>query len=616
MTGIPVERPDWYYKLDGVALSLGVTSFQNLMWLFFPIVRVSPLFDALGLPFEKRIRYHRWLGHMTMVILATHGFLYWIVRVSVDQWVEEALQWTDHRNVNNFAGGISLWFGIALWVTALEWTRRRYFEVFYRTHIVSFVGFLIFGILHAPGMHVYLGAGLLIYCLDLVLRLTQLSTPVKVKWSGSTSDGSIAVIGFDTVKPLCPFSTFFVNIGSISKVQWHPVTPVMMGGGTGMKVCFKKFGNWTSRLVEEAAAGRLTTARLEGPFSTTADSCHFHEHEYLVMVAGGIAITPLLTILKKLVIANAWDAGKVGRRRSAKADEPSPRGAPRARKVVVLWTMRNIAEAELMDEELFAYSRAQPDLLDIRIHYTGKVPLDNWTGTMIRVKKEVDHADMISAEFGDTRASKSGKASPAVPHIEPNQVGDLFRRVSPTTLPMYSGPLHLAGLNILVYAAALMGLIMGISYPLEAIRSGEETSRGKVDMVVMFTMCMMAIGAVTLFVFPAHLSLYRRAREKQALQMVAAPKPEPTKLSSTTILWISRTQDISMDGMDLVAGPREISDTPVFSASTIDWIKENRKNGRPDVDKVLDDVNAHLSPGCTAAVITAGARCCEPLATE
>jgi len=609
VTGNPLLHPNWYYDLDGVALSLGVTSFQNLMWLFFPIVRVSPLFEALGLPFEKRIRYHRLLGHFTMFILATHGLAYWTLRfcVSGQEWVDEALNWTDHRSVNNLAGGISLAFGVAVWVTALEWTRRRYFEVFYRTHIVGFVGFLIFGILHAPGMHVYLGAGLLLYCLDLVLRLTQLSTRVKVKWSGSTSDKSIAVLGFDTAKPLCPFSTFFVNIESISKVQWHPVTPVMMGGGTAMKVCFKKFGKWTSRLVEEAMAGTLTTARLEGPYSATPDIRCFQEHEYLVMVAGGIAITPLLTILKKLVISNATEpSGRPGGGLRLGHPSCSDDESVFRRKVVVLWTMRNISEAELMDEELFSYCRARPDLLEVRIYYTGKSELRDWTGTMIR---DESRRGKNSQRLDANRIVESSKFEPKTEFWKAFRQG--FRRISPTALLQHRGPLHLAVLHIVVYAAAFMGLILGMSYRLEALRAGEEVARGKVDVVAMFSMSMMAIGAATLLVFPGHLLLYRKAKRIRAHEELLETgmvkvSPARHKLSPLTLMWIQGTHDVSLAGLDLVSGPRKILDTPVLTDTTVQWIRHNRKLGRPDVDEVLDDVSGKLSPGHTAAVITAG----------
>lgn len=35
--------------------------------LFYPVTRGSPLLQALGVSYPAAIRYHRWLGHWTMV---------------------------------------------------------------------------------------------------------------------------------------------------------------------------------------------------------------------------------------------------------------------------------------------------------------------------------------------------------------------------------------------------------------------------------------------------------------------------------------------------------------------------------------------------------------------
>lgn len=243
-----------------------------------------------------------------------------------------------------------------------------------------------------------------------------------------------------------------------------------------MQVCFKKFGKWTSRLVDEAAAGTLTTARLEGPYSATPDIRCFQEHEYLVMVAGGIAITPLLTILKMLVISNAAEpSGRPGRRLRLGYPPSSDEDPVFRRKVVVLWTMRNISEAELMDEELFSYCRARPDLLDLRIHYTGRSELGGWAGTMIRDESRCGkNTQRLDADRIVENSEFEGKTKSWGAFLQ------CLHRISPTAILQHRGPLHLAVLHIFVYAAAFMGLILGMSYRLEALRAGEEVCRGKV----------------------------------------------------------------------------------------------------------------------------------------
>lgn len=471
------------------------------------------------------------------------------------------------------AGAISLGFGLVLWVTALEWTRRKYFEVFYRTHIVGFLGFIVFGILHSPGMHIYLSAGLLLYCLDLVLRLTQMSTPVEVKWSAVTSDRTISVLGIDNAKPLCPLSTFFVSVKNISMAQWHPVTPVSIYDGSGMKVCFKQYGKWTKDLVRKAGEGLVPSIKIDGPYHATPDICKIQEHEWVVAIAGGIAITPLLTILKELAacsqsffvddsVGHMDSKGDKHVKKADSGDDSSSGGqvTSATRGILVVWSMRSIAEAELMDEELFQYSREHPDILDLRIHYTGKDDISKWTG------------QMILNEDGEAKGyASAGKGKQRSGWLE---LGGWINRLSPQALPLHLGKMHLALLHTVMYGGGLMGYILARAYGLEISRASVLVYRGKVDVVSIFSIFMMAIGMMMLFVFPAHLFMYAKAKRGR--------------------------KDDNLETGTLGAK------VPRLSPTTVEWIKQNKRAGRPDLEGLLDDISGKLHPGRTAAVITAG----------
>ena len=56
-----------------VCQCFGNATTLNVMLLFFPISRSSFLHWWLGTDFPALIRYHRWLGHGTFVILIIHG---------------------------------------------------------------------------------------------------------------------------------------------------------------------------------------------------------------------------------------------------------------------------------------------------------------------------------------------------------------------------------------------------------------------------------------------------------------------------------------------------------------------------------------------------------------
>lgn len=41
--------------------------------LFIPVARGSPLLRIIDVPFEQAIKYHRWMGYLTAILVAIHG---------------------------------------------------------------------------------------------------------------------------------------------------------------------------------------------------------------------------------------------------------------------------------------------------------------------------------------------------------------------------------------------------------------------------------------------------------------------------------------------------------------------------------------------------------------
>ena len=57
-------------------------------------------------------------------------------------------------SINNLAGTISFIFGLLLWVTSVDWVRRRFYQTFHSVHMIGFLGFTLFALLHYSGMWV------------------------------------------------------------------------------------------------------------------------------------------------------------------------------------------------------------------------------------------------------------------------------------------------------------------------------------------------------------------------------------------------------------------------------------------------------------------------------
>ena len=105
--------------------------------------------------------------------------------------------WPMGAGVNRMAGVISWGFGVLMWVSSAEFIRRRYFEVFYRMHVLGFVGFIAFGFMHWKDLWVSILPGLLLYMLDLTFRCMQMMHVVHIQRFAISPDRSVATLHFD-----------------------------------------------------------------------------------------------------------------------------------------------------------------------------------------------------------------------------------------------------------------------------------------------------------------------------------------------------------------------------------------------------------------------------------
>lgn len=66
----------WQSKLEKLALSIGLAGNMCLTFLFFPVTRGSSILAFLGITSDASIKYHIWLGHISMTLFTAHGLLY------------------------------------------------------------------------------------------------------------------------------------------------------------------------------------------------------------------------------------------------------------------------------------------------------------------------------------------------------------------------------------------------------------------------------------------------------------------------------------------------------------------------------------------------------------
>ncbi|KAF5476733.1 hypothetical protein F2P56_003441 [Juglans regia] len=306
----------WQLKYLRVATRFGLLAEACLALLLLPILRGLAIFRLLGIQFEASVRYHIWVGTAMLTFATLHGastLFIWGISHHIQ---DEIWKWQKTGRIY-LAGEIGLVTGLVIWITALPQIRRKNFELFYYTHHLYIV-FLVFFLFHGGDRHFYMVfPGIFLFGLDKILRIVQ-SRPESCILAARVfpSKAIELILPKDPSLKYTPTSVLFMKIPSISKCQWHSfsITSSSSVNDDSMSVIIKCEGWWTNSLYDLIQADldsdsdqtKCIPIAVEGPYGPA--SVDFLRYDSLLMIAGGIGITPFLSILQE--IASAQTSGK------------------------------------------------------------------------------------------------------------------------------------------------------------------------------------------------------------------------------------------------------------------------------------------------------------------
>ncbi|KAM0018801.1 putative ferric-chelate reductase (NADH) [Helianthus debilis subsp. tardiflorus] len=301
----------WQYKTFRMATRCGLLAEACLALLLFPIMRGMAVFRLFGIQFEASVRYHIWLGTMMLSFATLHGggtlFIWGIKNMLQD----EILEWQKTGRIY-LAGEISLATGLVIWITSLPQVRRKRFEIFYYTHHLYII-FLVFFLFHTGDRHFYMVLpAIFIFAIERLLRIVQ-STPETCILSARI----FPLKAIEVILPkeprlkYTPTSIIFIKIPSISKFQWHSfsIASSSLVDDDTISIIIKCDGSWTNSLYDmiqgmpvagpDQRAQRCIPVLVEGPYGPTSSE-FLSKYDSLLLVAGGIGVTPFLSILQEI----------------------------------------------------------------------------------------------------------------------------------------------------------------------------------------------------------------------------------------------------------------------------------------------------------------------------
>ncbi|KAK5661080.1 hypothetical protein OQA88_10970 [Cercophora sp. LCS_1] len=317
------------------------------------------------IPSPILLMYHRWAGIATVAHASLHFGLTAAQYVRTNQFqivLENA----------RIRVGILAWAALALiFLTSLRIIRRRAFEVFYYTHFV-FLVFAAGAFYHASYALEFMVPGLALWFVDRAVRFYYNFRAVRVT-EVTHGPGGVTKLRFEGVKTTCAGQIAWVQVPIVSRANWHPFTVASAPGDTTGTVAVRGLGGYTRRVAQrlepsgqgQGQGGQLAPGsgqvkiRIDGPYGV--EPVPWARYPVVALVAGGIGITPAISIASRVVKEGAQGAlvGGVGRH------------------VHLLWSVADIAHAGWFEDELkslAALTSASGSRVSLRIsiHVTGR----------------------------------------------------------------------------------------------------------------------------------------------------------------------------------------------------------------------------------------------------
>ncbi|KAG6548648.1 hypothetical protein Mapa_009802 [Marchantia paleacea] len=306
-----LSRQAQIFEAVGVILGKAILVPFALLWI--PVSRGSPLLRAAGIPFEHAVKYHTWLGMLTLWLVIAHSIVF-ILSWPATNHTSKLWRWpTGHKRFAPFPAVVAFVAGVIMLLMSLSNVRRKNFNLFFIVHHLYLV-FLVFFAFHAVTQMPFVVIPVLLFFLDRFMRMVQSRKSVDVL-SMRVLPSNVLELKFAKPEYLTyyPLSHLFVLLPSVSRFEWHPFSTASSPLDETNQICIyiKPLGGFTKQLhdvlidyKQHKDAGKLKCPfsfklAVEGPYG---DESNFYlKYNSLILIAGGIGVTPHLAILRDVL---------------------------------------------------------------------------------------------------------------------------------------------------------------------------------------------------------------------------------------------------------------------------------------------------------------------------
>jgi predicted ferric reductase/Ca2+-binding EF-hand superfamily protein len=252
------------------------------------------------IPLDHTIGFHALVGYTAFCVGLVHTAAHFANYVTVAGGAVGIVQGVTRTAAGASGLGLLVAFSVMIWFARPAIRRSGRFEAFYASHLLYLLWFPLM-LIHGPTFWIWASAPLLGYAIERVLRARQSGRECEVLGLHALGSGVSHLL----VAPPPGWSHdagdyVFLKIPSIAPHEWHPFTISSAAECNDRLECHvRTAGNWTRALYRRAESGEsIGKVYVDGPFGTP--SAHIFDAERVILVGGGIGVTPFAAILQSI----------------------------------------------------------------------------------------------------------------------------------------------------------------------------------------------------------------------------------------------------------------------------------------------------------------------------
>ena len=274
----------------------------------------SPINFLLGIPFERRVFYHKCFALAGTLMGCWHAVEYYRtkdeeeVTIKIVNGVAALVVETEDESGAETSGWVALGAFLLIPVLSLPVLRRRLFEVFYYAHWVLFLVGGVGSVMHGAGTVAF---GLALWGVDVLVRLI-----FEQLFCRRPRTALFKVLPGNVVRISFPRNDFqykggqyvFVAVPDLSYLEWHPISISSAPHDEFVSLHIRALGNWSQSLYDTVKARQSDTSAgvpmrfcFEGAYGEPSVDIESRKYEHFCLVSAGIGITPMQSISNELL---------------------------------------------------------------------------------------------------------------------------------------------------------------------------------------------------------------------------------------------------------------------------------------------------------------------------